>query len=130
MDGETNLEILLREMQPQLNDRPFVFCTVNEPVTPVFLAGAIALFRESEGISLTLEKRFADELQLAYTHVWALITLTIHSDLAAVGFLAAITSQLAAAKISVNPISAYYHDHLFVPWEERSHVMALLREFS
>ncbi len=129
MSGETNLEVLLRNMQPQLDDRPFVFCTVHEPVPPSVLAGAIALFRESEGMSLTLEKMFADECQLAYTSVWALITLTIHSDLSAVGFLAAITNQLAVAGISVNPISAYYHDHLFVPWEKRSHVMTLLSEF-
>ncbi len=128
MRGETNLEILLRNMQPQLDHRPFVFCTVNEPVPPSLLAEAIALFRESEGISLTLEKMFADECQLAYASVWALITLTIHSDLSAVGFLAAITNKLAAAGISVNPISAYYHDHLFVPWQKRSHVMALLKE--
>ena len=44
-----------------------------------------------------------------------MITLSVHSSLDAVGFLAAITNKLAAAAISFNPVSAYYHDHLFIP---------------
>jgi hypothetical protein len=35
---------------------------------------------------------------------------------------------LASAGISVNPISAYYHDHLFVPSERAEKVMKLLDE--
>jgi hypothetical protein len=44
-----------------------------------------------------------------------MVTLTVHSALDAVGFLAAITTRLAAAGISVNAVSAFFHDHLFVP---------------
>ena len=62
--------------------------------------------------------------------VWALITLTIHSDLNAVGFLAAITKKLAESNISVNAVSAYYHDHLFVPFEKSKQTMKLLQKIS
>jgi hypothetical protein len=59
-----------------------------------------------------------------------MITLSIHSSLEAVGFLAAITGKLADHNISVNPISAYYHDHLFVPAARAQAAMELLQEFS
>jgi hypothetical protein len=59
-----------------------------------------------------------------------LITLTVHSALDAVGFLAAITARLAEAGISVNAVSAFYHDHLFVPVGRADEAMAVLQEMS
>jgi hypothetical protein len=59
-----------------------------------------------------------------------LITLTVHSALDAVGFLAAITARLAAAGISVNAVSAFHHDHLFVPAERADEAMAILQAIS
>ncbi|MEY9903549.1 hypothetical protein ABIA44_007723 [Bradyrhizobium sp. USDA 329] len=59
-----------------------------------------------------------------------LITLTVHSALDAVGLLAAITARLAEAGISVNAVSAFHHDHLFVPADRADEAMAVLREMS
>jgi hypothetical protein len=53
-----------------------------------------------------------------------------HSSLLAVGFLAAVTAALASEGISVNPVSAFHHDHLFVPWERRRDAMRILRALS
>ncbi len=65
-----------------------------------------------------------------YYYITRQITLSIHSSLEAVGFLAAITQKLAKHNISVNPISAYYHDHLFVPTHQAKIAMNLLNDFS
>ena len=43
-----------------------------------------------------------------------MITLTVRSALAAVGSLAAVTTRLADAGMSVNPVPGYDHDHLRV----------------
>ena len=43
---------------------------------------------------------------------------------------AAITAKLAEAGISMNAVSAYYHDHLFVPADKAKSVMKLLAEFN
>lgn len=43
-----------------------------------------------------------------------MITLNIHSSLEAVGFMAEITRALAERGMGVNPVSGFFHDHLFV----------------
>lgn len=77
-----------------------------------------------------MEKEVADENRLPYDSVWSLITLNVNSDLAAVGFLAAITPALAQAGISVNVVSAYYHDHLFVPEGKAKEALKILQKLS
>lgn len=131
--GETDLSVLLRSMQPVHNPGEYVFCTV----APAQMTAAqstdlqlIGTFEEAEGRTLILRREVADRSQLPYDAVFAWITLSVHSSLSAVGFLAAITQVLAAHGISVNPVSAYYHDHLFVPIDRTAEVMALLQSLS
>jgi hypothetical protein len=59
-----------------------------------------------------------------------LITLNVHSDLSAIGFLARITGALAESGISVNAVSAYYHDHLFVPINAAKRAIIILNGLS
>ena len=61
--------------------------------------------------------------------LFKLITLTVHSSLKSVGLTAAVTSKLAEYEISANVVAAYYHDHIFVPYEKAKKAMEVLREF-
>jgi uncharacterized protein len=130
MTGETELKKLIAEMHPALGESEYVFCSVKPedadhlPFTPR------GIFREPEGNTLIITERQARDSNLPFESTWACITLTVHSSLLAVGFLAAILDRLAQAGISVNPVSAYYHDHLFVPWESRRKAMDALEELS
>lgn len=131
--GETDLSVLLRSMQPVHNPGEYVFCTVapaQMTATQTTDLQLIGTFEEAEGRTLILRREVADRSQLPYDAVFAWITLSVHSSLSAVGFLAAITQVLAAHGISVNPVSAYYHDHLFVPIDRTAEVMALLQSLS
>jgi hypothetical protein len=126
MPPESDLSRLLATMNPHLHERPVVFCTVDQADDHANDPDAICVFREAEGVTLIVEQAEADRRSLAYENRWAWITLTVHSSLNAVGFIAAIATRLAEAGVSVNPVSAYYHDHLFVPWDRRELVMQLL----
>ncbi len=130
MNGETDLTILLRSMEPYLWEGPLIFCSVDPATYASLEFSPTGMFREREGITLIVEREQADRVHIPYTDLWACITLNIHSALTAVGFIAAISSKLAAAGLSVNPVSAYYHDHLFVLWAERERVLNLLHEFN
>jgi hypothetical protein len=137
MVGERQLARLLEQMTPNLDAELFVFCTIApqklkqyEIQQPSVLTdiqqAAIAVFREAEGLSLILPQAIAQAYELPTTYPCRRITLAIHSSLDAVGFLATVTSQLAKHDISVNPVSAYFHDHLFVPPDRTDEAMTVL----
>nr|WP_283815592.1 ACT domain-containing protein [Bradyrhizobium manausense] len=128
--GERDLDALLSNMKPELQPGTFVFCTI-PPNAPISAAlNPLLTFREQEGMTLVIQRDDAEAAGLSYEFPSRLITLTVHSALDAVGFLAAITARLAKAGISVNAVSAFHHDHLFVPVDRADEAMAILREIS
>ncbi|MET3908307.1 hypothetical protein ABID59_002653 [Bradyrhizobium sp. S3.3.6] len=130
MTGERDLSVLLKHMKPELQPGTFVFCTIaaNERI-PAGL-NPLLMFREQEGTTLVILRDEAQAAGLSYAFPSRLITLTVHSALDAVGFLAAITARLAESGISVNAVSAFHHDHLFVPTNRADDAMMLLQEMS
>ncbi len=128
MLGETNLSVLLNSMQPVLQDGEYVFCTVNQNLEELIKLNPICFFQEDEGMTLILLRQSADRAALSYNSVFRMITLSVHSSLEAMGFIAAIATKLSKHNISINPVSAYYHDHLFVPVSQADKVMELLKE--
>jgi hypothetical protein len=129
--GEVNLGTLLRSMQPELLDGEFVFVTLPRETAHVLArVSPVMTFREREGLTLILRDDAAQAAGLDGVFPCRLITLNVHSALNAVGFLAAISAKLAGAGISVNTVSAFYHDHLFVPVDRADEALRLLRELA
>ena len=110
-----------------MQDGVFVFCTIPEDEDIPTAIRPVLIFREREGTTLVMLRAEAESLGLPYQFASRLITLTVHSSLDAVGFLAAITARLAAAGISLNPVSAFHHDHPFVPDHRADEALRLLQ---
>ena len=125
MNGEKELSKLLQQMEPVLNKGAYVFCTLPAD-QDIPWSMVIGTFREKEGTTYILEKSTADHLELSYSFIAAWITLNVHSALDAVGLTAAVAEALAKANISCNVVAAYYHDHLFVPYDRREEAMEIL----
>jgi hypothetical protein len=123
---ERNLDVLLRTLQPALNPGVVCFCLVPPGFDPASMS-CIGFFREPEGVSVIVPEA------IAVRHGWpillraAWITLTVHSDLEAVGLTAAVAGSLAAAGISCNVVAAVHHDHLFVPVDQGEAALAVLK---
>lgn len=130
MAGKLNLEALLRDIKPEMQEGIFVFCTIAEDKELPAAIRPVLTFREQEGITLVMRREEAESAGLTYRFASRLITLTVHSSLDAVGFLAAITARLAEAGISVNAVSAFFHDHLFVPDHRADEALDILRSMS
>lgn len=125
--GETNLDKLLATMSPALDPETYVFCTV--PSMPPNMDKPRMIFQEAEGTTLIVTKEQAEKHDIKYEYPCRMITLNVHSSLEAVGFLARITNHLASnQKLSVNAVSAFYHDHLFIPNDRAEDAMRGLQE--
>ncbi|MEJ2446519.1 MAG: ACT domain-containing protein [Anaerolineales bacterium] len=116
MDQEPrfDLDYLLKNMQPVLDGHQLVFCSLAPEKAEEYLTICQGFYCEREGVTVIIDKHLADLDQLPYEFVFKRITLNVYSSLGSVGFLARITEILAAQGFSVNVISAYHHDHLYI----------------
>ena len=125
MSGVTDLDLLLASMSPAVVPGRFAMVAVGDPGG----AGAldpICIFREEEATTVICPWERAEKAGIKAEGAYCQITLQVHSSLQAVGFLAAVASALAAAGIPCNAVSAFYHDHIFVPEEKASRAMEVL----
>jgi hypothetical protein len=127
MSGETNLTRLICSMQPVLAVGPYVFVTLKAAADLPSGISPLLVFREGEGFTLILRKEEADAAAISSSFPSSMITLNIHSSLDAIGFLAAVLPRLAAVGIPVNVVSAFYHDHLFVPCDRAGEALEVLQ---
>ena len=88
------------------------------------------MFKESECTTYIPLKSEAETYGLAYDFPCRMIALNIHSSLEAVGFMARIATELAEHEMGVNPVSGFFHDHLFVPDGRQHDAMKVLQEMS
>ena len=125
--GEKDLQTLLKEMQPILDDEEMVICSLAPKVAEDYMSLAQGYYVEREGVTVIISKHLADLNGLPYEYVFRRISLMVHSSLDAVGFLARITEVLAAQGISVNAISAYYHDYLYIRSDQAETALKTLK---
>jgi uncharacterized protein len=124
----SDLGQMLATLAPHLHVEPVVYVALPPGVPPEVGwddAGLIGAFREAEGWTLILQGDGAG-LEVLFEAAW--ITLTVHSDLAAVGLTAAFAAALGAAGISCNVIAAACHDHIFVPPSDAARAMQALQD--
>ena len=126
--GIRKLDKLLKAMNPVLNPQIFVFISVSNKADIQQIENFQGCYKESEGMTFILEKTIADQQGLIYSGTWRAITISIHSDLEAVGFTAKIAKALAQAAIPCNVIAAYYHDHIYVPSGQADKAMKVLAD--
>ncbi|UWP88395.1 ACT domain-containing protein [Aliiroseovarius crassostreae] len=126
--GETDLATLLASLSPRLDGETYVFATL-KGTCPAGVSPRMS-FQEAEGVTLILTQAEARAAGLGHVFPCRMISLEVHSSLEAVGLIARIASELAALGMGVNPVSGFYHDHLFVPEHRAEEAMALLQDLA
>jgi len=121
----TDLTALLQSMQPTLHPGVYVYASLPADADVSGLA-PLGTFHEDEGLTVIVPEETAHRAGLPILFRSAWITLTVHSDLLAVGLTAAVATALAQADISCNMVAGAFHDHLFVPVESGPAALAAL----
>lgn len=131
MSGETDLDKMLKTLEPVLDPRRFCFVSIpGMPIAKAVEFDPVALFLEREGLSIVAEDTMLADHIAGDTPRFRMISLTLHSSLEAVGLTAALSTALAEAGISANVIAGTLHDHVFVPEARCGDAMDVLKSLS
>ena len=120
---------LCASLNPVMAQPVFVYCSFIDFSLPAGLV-PFCTVREEEGLTAVVARSDAVRLRLPNTFESRLITLSVHSSLEAVGFIAVISRTLAQAGISCNAIAGYYHDHVLIPIDRAEEAMTLLKKIA
>lgn len=127
MTGEMNIGALFRDLTVTVQEDTFVFVTLPSRQVPDGLSPRM-VFEEGEGTTLILTTTEAQTAGLDGEFPSRMLTLEVHSALAAVGFMARIATALAEAGIPCNPVAGFFHDHLFVPLDRVDDAVRVVTE--
>ncbi len=118
-------------LSPTLGDEEYVFFSSSvASYGDLAHLQPIAMFAESEGLSLVVPRRAADLESLDYDSVQRLVSLGLNSSLDGVGLTAIVSTALAAKGIAANVIAAYHHDHILVPTDRADEAVSVLKSLS
>ena len=113
-------------MEPTLDPGVYAFVSIQDPAV-LHPVDVFATVREPEGVSAVVREADAVALGLEVMFRAAWITLTVQSELHAVGLTAAFSTALGDAGISCNVVAGAWHDHIFVPVGRGEEAVAVLR---
>jgi hypothetical protein len=129
--AETDLSVLLKNLNPVASSENYVFTTLPaDKLSSTLVSVAKGMFQEREGTTLILPVIAAKQANLQFEGYYRCITCEVHSSLDAVGMTAAMSTALGNAGISANVVAAYYHDHIFVPAEKVDVALDVLTSLS
>ena len=126
MTGETDLQKLLDGMRPTMTEVAFAFATTRSLQDVPASVGIIGSFNEDEGVTIIAHSDHRAPTGFIQSGPFAKISLGIHSSLAAVGLTAKIATSLTEEGISANIVAGFFHDHIFVPWDDRHLALQIL----
>ena len=125
-----DLQTLLRSIAPTLMEGSWAFATLakGKPMPPGL--NPLATYQEAEGLSLLLDESDLARSALPHAFFCRGICLNVNPSLYAVGLLAAVSDVLAKAAMSINIVSAYHRDYIFVPSARADEALTLLKKLA
>ena len=86
----------------------------------------LATFQENGRVALIASAEYLSAQKIEQEGPYAKLTIDIHTSLELVGLTAVLATKLADNGISANVVAAFYHDHVFVPYERKDEAVRLI----
>jgi uncharacterized protein len=128
--GEKDLQTLLRSIAPTLLEGSWAFATVAKGRPMPQGLNPLMTYQETEGTTLLLNETDLAKSALPHAFFCRAISLNVNPSLYAVGLLAAVSETLAKAAMSINIVSAYHRDYIFVPSARAEEALTLLKKLA
>ena len=112
---------------PFLNPGTFVFVTSSD--SAIAKTSSILIFKELEGYTHIINSHQNKE-KYNDLEKWAWITLNYQSELNEIGITAKFSNALSMEKIPCNVVAGFYHDHIFVPYNDRHKAIELIEKIT
>lgn len=115
MEANLDLKSTLDNLNVHCDNIEYAFSTIKDDAE-LEKEDVLGTFKEKEGLSVIAKKRYLESNKLPYHGVFAKLNIGISTSLELVGLTAVLSNLLAQENIPTNVVSAYYHDHIFVPY--------------
>ncbi len=122
-----DLEEVLAALDPRLNEGRYAVVSSRDPVKDV---QAFMTLVEPEGVTMLVRVEEAQERGLSFERPLAWITLGVVRAIGTLGFVPALTTALAQARIPSVAGVGRWHTHLFVPEEDADRAVKVLQRLS
>lgn len=125
MSAITDLKQTLKSIKVVCDDVQYGFTSI-EDETQISREEVLATFHENGKLALIAPKAYLDNKRIENEGPYAKLTIDLHTSLELVGLTAVVATKLAENGISANVVAAFYHDHVFVPYDLRQKATKLL----
>ncbi len=125
MNGNTNLAEVLRSISVDTDSTAYGFASLKDDL-PLPANEVLCTYREKEGLTVVADTNYLHDKHIDFEGPFAKLSIEVHTSLELVGLTAALAKALTESGISANVIAAYYHDHIFAPFDKRNEAVGAI----
>jgi uncharacterized protein len=127
MPGLMDLSEVLRTLHVSCDEVRYGFASVTGAAISRS-EKVLGTFLEDEGLTLIATEEYFKQEGIAHQGPFARLKIEVHTSLELVGLTGLLAAELAKREIPANLIAAYFHDHIFVPYDVRAKALEAIME--